>query len=243
MTVIKSSSKKTSKNKTSTRKKTTPQKRVSTKTTAKKSTKTERRQQILEASRDIFAKLGYARATVDDIAHQAGVARGTFYLYFDDKRDAFEELIGEFGQKISHSIMTIVTDEDARPVGEQVLDNIRAILGVCLAERAMTKILFTDAVGVDHEFERKLTAFYDTLVQLLTETLRDGQALGVVSDGEPRVMAYMTMGALKELLYQAVTLGLAEESAEALTNQIFEFLSNGYLRFEKQPGGKKRRRD
>ena len=64
----------------------------------------------------------------------------------------------------------------------------------------------------------------------LTESLKDGQALGIVADGEPRVFAYLTLGALKELLYQAVTLGLAEESADALTHQIEGFLSSGYLR-------------
>jgi hypothetical protein len=101
----------------------------------------------------------------------------------------------------------------------------------------MTKILFTDAVGVDPAFDRKLQTFYDTVVQLLTDSLKDGQALGIVADGEPRVLAYMTIGALKELLYQAVTLGFAEESAEVLTQQMFTFLSGGYLRFG--PGGAK----
>jgi hypothetical protein len=33
------------------------------------------------------------------------------------------------------------------------------------------------------------------------------------------------------LLYQAVTLGFAEESADVLTQQMFSFLSGGYLRF------------
>ena len=81
----------------------------------------------------------------------------------------------------------------------------------------MTKILFTDAAGIDSAFDRKLATFYDAVVQLLTESLRDGQTLGIVRDGEPRVLAYLTLGALKELLYQAVTLGLAEESADRLT--------------------------
>ena len=67
-------------------------------------------------------------------------------------------------------------------------------------------------------------------MQLLTESLKDGQALGIVADGEPRVLAYLTIGALKELLYQAVTLGFAEESADVLTQQMFTFLSGGYLR-------------
>jgi hypothetical protein len=51
-----------------------------------------------------------------------------------------------------------------------------------------------------------------------------------VADGEPRVLAYLTIGALKELLCQAVALGLTEESAEALTQQICQFLCSGYLR-------------
>ena len=199
----------------------------------------ERKQQILGAAREIFAKRGYARTTVDDIALEAGVARGTFYLYFDDKRDAFEELVDAFAGQIGGAIVRIVTDDTKRSVSSQVLENIRAILGVCLAERSMTKILFTDAVGVDPEFERKLTTFYDSVVQLLTESLKDGQALGVVADGEPRVLAYLTIGALKELLYQAVTLGLAAESAEALTKQVYDFLCSGYLRVEADAQGRK----
>jgi AcrR family transcriptional regulator len=203
---------------------------------------TERRQQILVAARDVFAKRGYHQATIDDIVAQAGVARGSFYLYFEDKRAVFSDLIDRFAQQLSMSISRIVTDDPARPVAAQVLDNTRAIIGTCLAERTMTKILFTDAVGIDPAFDRKLATFYDAVVQLLTESLKDGQALGIVADGEPRVLAYLTIGALKELLYQAVTLGLAEESADALTQQMYAFLSGGYLRvagLERKAGRKR----
>lgn len=192
--------------------------------------KEERRAQILVSARTVFAKIGYARATVDDIVREAGVARGTYYLYFDDKRAALEELINGFALQIADRIVRIVTDNPSVSVAEQVLQNIRGIVGVCLEQRALTKILFTDAVSADPEFQRKLQTFYDGVVQLLTESLRDGQALGVVADGEPRVLAYLTIGALKELLYQAVTLGLAGESTEALTRQLYSFLGQGYLR-------------
>jgi len=192
--------------------------------------KNERRQQILSVAREAFAKRGYHQTTIDDIVAQAGVARGTFYLYFEDKRAVFSNLVDRFAGQLSMAIVRIVTDDAARSVVEQVRENIRAIIATCLAERAMTKILFTDAVGVDPAFDRKLQTFYDTVVQLLTDSLKDGQALGIVSDGEPRVLAYLTIGALKELLYQAVTLGFAEESADVLTQQMFTFLSGGYLR-------------
>ena len=194
--------------------------------------KGERRQQILSVAREAFAKRGYHQTTIDDIVALAGVARGTFYLYFEDKRAVFSDLVDRFAGQLSVAIVRIVIDDPGRSVVEQVRENIRAIIATCLAERAMTKILFTDAVGVDPAFDRKLQTFYDTVVQLLTESLKDGQALGIVADGEPRVLAYLTIGALKELLYQAVTLGFAEVSADVLTQQMFTFLSGGYLRFE-----------
>jgi len=197
--------------------------------------KSERRQQILTAARDEFAKRGYHQTTIDDIVAQAGVARGTFYLYFEDKRAIFSDLIDRFAAQLAMTIVRITTDDPTENVAAQVRENIRRIIGTCLGDRAMTKILFSDAVGVDPAFDRKLTNFYDSMVGLLTESLRDGQALGVVSDGEPRVLAYLTLGALKELLYQAVTLGLAEESAEVLTQQMFSFLGHGYLRVA-EPG-------
>jgi AcrR family transcriptional regulator len=51
---------------------------------------TERRQtEILKAAGDIFARKGYAAATIPEIARSAGLASGTVYLYFPSKRDLF----------------------------------------------------------------------------------------------------------------------------------------------------------
>jgi AcrR family transcriptional regulator len=202
--------------------------------------KAERRAEILDAAKGVFARLGYHQATIDHVVAEAGVARGTFYLYFEDKRAVFAELIDRFSTRLTATIVRIVTDDPGRPVDIQVRENIRGIIGVCLNERVMTKILFTDAVGIDPAFDRKLSSFYDEVVQLLTESLRDGQALGIVADGEPRVLAYLSLGALKELLYQVVTLGLTEESADVLTEQIYTFLRDGYLRVGDGAQGKGR---
>ncbi len=204
--------------------------------------KAERRQHILTAARDLFAKRGYHQTTIDDIVAEAGVARGTFYLYFEDKRAVFVDLIDRFNARISMAIMRIDTADAVHTVAEQVRANIRVIVGVFLSERAMAKILFTDAVGIDPAFDRKLATFTDEVVQLMTESLKEGQQLGIVADGEPRVLAYLTIGALKELLYQAVTLGLSEESADALTEQLYAFLSQGYLRVGEREHKSARRR-
>lgn len=54
-----------------------------------------RRQGILEAAAAVFAAEGFAATKLDDIAAQAGVAKGTIYLHFKDKQDLFEQMIRE----------------------------------------------------------------------------------------------------------------------------------------------------
>ena len=63
-------------------------------------TETVRQEQILSAARKVFREKGYEGATISGIVKEAGVAQGTFYLYFPSKRDAFFAL----GQRV-HEIM------------------------------------------------------------------------------------------------------------------------------------------
>jgi AcrR family transcriptional regulator len=52
-----------------------------------------RRDAILDAALDEFSARGFAAARLDDVAKRAGVAKGTIYLYFEDKESLFQELI------------------------------------------------------------------------------------------------------------------------------------------------------
>jgi AcrR family transcriptional regulator len=191
--------------------------------------KAERRQQILNHARDVFAKRGYHAAKIDDIVAAAGVARGTFYLYFEDKRGIFEEIIDRVLARIGMTIQTVDPHDPNRSVADQVRENIRRIVGILLEDRATTKIFLSDAVGVDPLFDRKLHAFYEGAATMLEESLRDGQALGIVAEGDVRVFSYLTLGALKELLYQIVLRGW-EHPAEQIVDEVFGFLRDGYLR-------------
>src|SRR6185436_1856266 len=44
---------------------------------------------LLEAARSVFSKKGFHDATIDDVAYEAGVAKGTVYLYFKSKQDIY----------------------------------------------------------------------------------------------------------------------------------------------------------
>jgi AcrR family transcriptional regulator len=57
--------------------------------------KARRQQEILEAAREVFFEKGIHRATVDDVAAQAEVSKGTVYLYFQSKESILAHLLLE----------------------------------------------------------------------------------------------------------------------------------------------------
>ncbi|MCA9584568.1 MAG: TetR/AcrR family transcriptional regulator [Myxococcales bacterium] len=191
--------------------------------------KSERRQQILQHARDVFARRGYHAAKIDEIVATAGVARGTFYLYFEDKRAIFEEIVDRTFMRLGLAIVRVDPDNAERSVAEQIKDNIRNIVHTLLEDPGTTKILLSDAVGLDPAFDRKLLGFYEESSKLLEQALVDGQALGMVAQGDAHVYAMLTLGAIKEMLYQVVMRGLAYDE-ERIVDELFGFLGAGYLR-------------
>lgn len=57
-----------------------------------------RRAQILTAARRVFARQGFHRTTVREVAREAGLADGTIYLYFANKQDLLLALLGQLGR-------------------------------------------------------------------------------------------------------------------------------------------------
>ncbi len=191
--------------------------------------KAERRQQILDRARDVFAKHGYHAAKIDDIVAAAGVARGTFYTYFDDKRAIFEEIVDHTFARLGLAIVRVDTDHPNRTVADQILENIHAIIHTLLEDPGTTKILLSDAVGLDSAFDKKLLSFYEEIQKLLEESLADGQARGIIAPGDTRMYAILTLGAIKETMYQVTMRGLAYPE-DRIVSEIYNFLCAGYLR-------------
>lgn len=187
----------------------------------------ERRREILEAARDAFVEKGFAAVTVDDIVANAEVARGTFYLYFRDKRAVFEALVDEFLARIEGCVRSIDLALPETPV-EQLRANIRRLVELALAEPAIVKLALHDATGLDPELDEKMHGYYERLRALIDESLGQGQVLGMVRAGDRRVMVAIGLGGLKEVLVDAVA-GEVAPDAERITEEIMRFLAGGLL--------------
>jgi TetR/AcrR family transcriptional repressor of nem operon len=95
---------------------------------------------LLEAGAVVAERRGLAGLSVAAVAEQAGVAKGTFYVYFAD-RDAFIDALHQrFYDRVSEAITHAV--QGLVPGRRLLLSAIEAYLDVCLANRAVKALVF-----------------------------------------------------------------------------------------------------
>jgi AcrR family transcriptional regulator len=185
----------------------------------------DRRAAILQSARAVFARRGYQRAGVADICDELGVARGTFYRYFDGKREVFQAVLA----LVMAEVVGVVHAID---VGQEIPPQIRA--NVDRLVRAITtedvcRVLFAEAQGLDDEGDEALRSFYGGALQRIEAALLTGQALGVVRPGDVKLRARCVLGLLKEPVMQA-SLFREQLDPDALVAEILAVIVGGIVR-------------
>src|ERR687897_485386 len=71
----------------------------------------ERKQQLLDAAARLFAEQGYASTRVVDIVDAAGVAKGLFYWYFENKEALFRELAANIRLRLRRQQAAAIDDD------------------------------------------------------------------------------------------------------------------------------------
>lgn len=66
------------------------------------------RQAILKAAEEVFGESGFDSASISEITRRAGVAQGTFYVYFPDKKAVFIELVHHLNTTLRRHLATTV---------------------------------------------------------------------------------------------------------------------------------------
>lgn len=70
--------------------------------------KEEKRIEILEAAIRVFAEAGVEGATIEAIAKEAGIGKGTVYDYFDSKNTLFQEMIRYSGLRFREELVLVI---------------------------------------------------------------------------------------------------------------------------------------
>ncbi len=189
-----------------------------------------RRAQVLRHAKRIFARKGYHRTNVADIIARARIARGTFYLYFENKRDLFEELLEQVLGELRQRIQRLRIGPDEPDPVEQLRNNLRRVLNFLLAERELTDILLNHSTGFDRELDSRIREFYERVADQIQRSLDLGIQMNLVRDCDTRAVAYCILGGIKEVVGQASR--HRRRDISKLAEEILDFGLRGVARAE-----------
>jgi AcrR family transcriptional regulator len=98
------------------------------------------REALLRAGEIVAEREGLSGLSVAAVVDRAGVAKGTFYVYFDDRESFLDALHQRFYTQVTEAVSLAVAE--LSPGRELLLAAIEAYLDVCLANRAVKALVF-----------------------------------------------------------------------------------------------------
>src|SRR6266542_1738348 len=110
----------------------------------------QRREQILTAATEAFARNGFAATSLDDIAGQAGITRVLLYRHFDSKTDLYQAVLDRMCARLEAHV--------EEPVGGFTDNSIDGLLDAAVESPAGFRLLFQHALR-EPEFSERIEKF------------------------------------------------------------------------------------
>lgn len=150
----------------------------------------ERKQQLLDRAAELFAEGGFADTRVVDIVHAAGVAKGLFYWYFENKEALFRELV-ELNRLRLRQAQAAAIDPGAEPL-LQIRQGAEASVRYMASFANFFALL--EVENLEKQFADELKKGTDVHTRDVAAILRAGIADGTVRDENPELLAYGVVG-------------------------------------------------
>lgn len=153
------------------------------------------KEKIIQTAVEVFSENGYHRASMDEIALRANVAKGTLYYHFPGKAQLFKTLVKDGFQEI---IDKVQADLNANlTLEEQIKRIIRHNLDLFLESSSLAHIVFNElSNGIDQEVLEELKKLRIDYIHFLAEVLEEGKQEGVLRDVNCNLAAAGIVGML-----------------------------------------------
>ncbi|MGH9188232.1 MAG: TetR family transcriptional regulator [Acidimicrobiales bacterium] len=145
----------------------------------------ERKQQLLDRAAELFAERGYADTRIIDICRAAGVAKGLFYWYFENKEALFTEVAGDIRRRLRR-YQAEAMDPDADPL-LQLRQGTEASVRFMAAHARFFALL--EIENTDRNLVGVLRAGTDIHVRDTKRLIEAGRAQGLIRVDDPDLLA------------------------------------------------------
>ena len=183
------------------------------------------RQRLLDAAETEFGMHGFHAASIAGITQRAGVAQGTFYLYFPSKEDALRELVGHMGRELRHALATATAGARDRLAVERL--GFEAFARFSLRHRNLYRIVM-ESQFVDEAIYR---GYYEALAAGYAAGLARAIERGEVRPVDPEAAAWALMG-VAHFVGLRYAIWLEREPPPEALDAVFDLVRHG---LEKRP--------
>lgn len=160
------------------------------KTRAEKSA--ENRRALMQAAAEVVGEVGYREASIARITQRAGLAQGTFYLYFKSQQDLFDQLLPSIGSELLDRLARDV--HGSRNILEVEEAGFRGFFAFLRENPAFFRVLNEAEVAAPVAYEQHFNLLRARYIQSLERSWKRGE-LPDYRPEELEVLAYILMAA------------------------------------------------
>jgi AcrR family transcriptional regulator len=190
--------------------------------------KQELRREIIDAAFDCFAERGYHATGIADVATRLGIGHGTFYRYFQNKRDIVDHVVDDLVARITGALTAenapdaVSTLAEYREQSERIGESLARIFG---EDPRVPRLLLFEAPGIDRAMAERILDLFDLAAALTAAYLSHGVELGYLrADLDVANTARAINGMI---LGSAITTLRTPEDQQALSEAVRRVMYDG----------------
>jgi AcrR family transcriptional regulator len=184
----------------------------------------------MRAGESVFARKGYHGTSIADVLKEAGISRGTFYLYFESKESLFQALVDRFVEGVME-VIEVVDPEGKEDPLLQIHANVQRAVDLLFDNRDLTAMFLREATGADAAVTEQLNRLHSFLNDMICGALTNGVRMGLIREVDPAILGPAIIGSIKEVLYRCVVLEKDQEhDKNAIALTLFDFGLRGLHR-------------
>ena len=159
---------------------------------------------ILTATMDLISKHGFSGTTVDKIATEAGLSKGSIFWHFENKENLFRAVIESIRNALFEGLMAGMHEGlSAREKITLILDNYTELIEKDCSRCIDLTVLIIEMVETNPRLAQELRDLFGELTNMLNLFLEEGKKQGEIhADLDSQMTAYTVVGNLQGMTVQ-----------------------------------------
>lgn len=165
--------------------------------------KNEKKNKLAEAAFDLFVNNGFKNTSIQEIVDKAGVAKGTFYLYFKDKYDLQEYLITLKSYELFHNALLYVDENQITDFYDRIINIIDYLIDRLNDNKELLEFIAKDlSWGV---FGDRVASLMDDSSLEVLDMFKKGIDENNINIKNPDLTLYMIIELTSSTVYSSIT--------------------------------------